>query len=226
VAKDVLTEELGKGFDPHYRKRVDGVFDREESNVKPFGKVEYFSRVDIEEALVTIYLKLIARSKRDSGKYVSAHVVFFNGEIVARSPTQLMRFMRTVEREKVQLGDTYRFINLAAYARKLETAGISAGAVSPRRKESTRKTKTGGSVTRTLKLPNGTYWLVSRTVKQQFKVLAGNKFRFEWLSGTYLGVGTASLSMGFKRSTFKKGGRPYLYPSIVVKPWIAGVYEQ
>lgn len=221
IAKEVLQEEIAKGFDKGYVKRVDGTVGKSEEDVRILGKIEYIARVDFENSVMLVYEKLLAKSPVSSGSYRNAHVVFCNGKIVASNYSELLTWVRKVLPEMdFSRPVIVRFVNLAAYARRLETLGATIKGISKRRKTVRyRNTKHGGGSTRVAKMPNGTYYLVYRVVKSQLKALSGvgEGTRFEFITGDTFGIGDKSISRGFKRDKFVKSGRNYLYPSIVIE---------
>jgi len=224
VAKEALREEIGKGFPTRYQTRVDGSSNKTEEQVKPFGKISYFAPVLAAKVLIDIYESLIRYSIVESGTYRSNHWVFANGAIVARNSGELRAWLKS---EAVNETDKVRFVNLTPYARKLETAG---GRTSQQRKtkgdkvynRKTRKIKSKGL---TAKVPNGAYHLTTTTMRKRFPVVG--VIRFVYLSGAELdSVLPRTRPTGKKfRTTFafnkkyRKSsiGRPYLYPSIVVR---------
>lgn len=228
IAKDVLREEQARGFDKKPRKRIDNKFGLEEEQVKPLGKIEYFSRQNVSEAILEIYKEIDLQSKRISGTYAKYNYLFYNGQIVARSLNEVTRWLAT--NPKFQTGTRLRFINLTPYARRLEYLGVRSGKTSRRKgKASSRyvrgiganktKVKVGDIVSK----PNGTYFFTSRKLKRnssklgKFKGIA-NRIKFEFIRGSSIGgLPTIRLPNGQTgRTNFKRDNRPYLYPAIVL----------
>lgn len=221
TAKDALAQELKLGFDPYYITRVDGQNNKRIEDVKPLGKIQYFARQDILEAAIQTYLMIQMFSKVESGDYQKANMVFFNSIMIADNMVDLRKNLSSILQSRtLTKDDTLRFINIAAYARRLETLGITAFSIGSGNKRWHMSKPTKRRSARFLKPPNGTYWQVAKLVQKRYAVLSGNKFKFELLTGNYLGIGNLSLSRGFKRATFSRGrgiGRPYLYPTIVLR---------
>jgi hypothetical protein len=213
IDREVLKEEIANGFDQKNVLVVDGVRGKSVFDVNPLGKIERFARQDLGPALIEIFQTLKMKSKVDFGFYKAAHVVFFNKILVADRESSLTSFITNVLPKQKLEGSTITFVNVAAYARRLETNAVrSVGKIQakPRRKlVKYRKSS------RIAKLPNGPYWITSRSAKYKFKAV-GN-IEFKYLVGSELGIGRLSLSMGFKRDRFKKDQRNYLYPSIQIK---------
>ena len=218
TSRQILEEEQKVGFDKKPRVRVDNNFKKSISQVKPIGKIEYFSRVDISLALLRMYDEIIKRSPVSTGQYRSGNLVFVNGIEVAQSASGLKRFVVAKASEGgFKNGDEIRFLNILPYARKLERKGIRRGTkgkfanknhrAGGRRRNSK---KTGLSINQ----PNGAYYLSFRLFRRQFKQIAQfMSFRFmpNGSSGIYIPI------VGRFRNTFKRDNRPYLYPSIVIK---------
>lgn len=218
ISKEILRDEQSRGFDKNPRKRIDNRFDRQEEQVRPIGKIEYFAKVDVSFALIKMYEALIERSPYRTGQYRSGNVVFVNGTEVARSVGQLKRFI-VANRDAggFSPNDTIRFINVNPYARRLETLGVrrgtagsKAGLTFTQGGRRTKSRRTGNL----LKRPNGAYYLSYRLFRRQFVQIA------DFIKFSYIPNGTNGIFIrpsGDFRTTFKKDGRPYLYPSIVLK---------
>jgi hypothetical protein len=221
TAQQALREELGKGFDPGYVTRVDGKNTNDLMQVKPLGKIQYFARVNFLEAALNIYQEIIGESKVVTGQYAKANMVFFNSILIADNYSELEKNLNAIlTRRKLSKDDTLRYVNIAAYARKLETLGVTQNSPPKTRWRTSKASKKYGMGGKLLKPPNGVYWNVAKTMSRKFAVLKGAKFRFELLLGNYLGIGSLSLSRGFKGATRKTGkdiGRAYVYPTIVLK---------
>lgn len=218
IDREVLKEEIAKGFDEKNVLLVDGMRGRSVFDVNPLGKIERFARQDLGPALMEIFQTLKIKSKVEFGFYKAAHVVFFNNIMVADRESSLTHFITNVlPKQKVE-GSTITFVNVAAYARRLETNAVRAfGKIQPKAR---RKLVKYRKSSRIAKLPNGPYWITSRSAKYKFKAIGD--IAFKYLVGSELGLGRLSLSMGFKRDRFKNDksrrvGRYYLYPSIQIK---------
>lgn len=206
IADATLTEEQTFGFDKEPVLTVDGITGRPIQKVNPLGQIEFTSRINIEDLLITTYSALLDRSKVDTGRYKSSHYVFLNGAQVATDLDTLNNWLNTSPEFKNS--DIIRIVNIQPYARKLERLGVTAQRSNP--KTSHRrgdKTKSKPKVI----VPNGTYALTVRAIKGKFK--RNSNIRFTFLPGSSLG-----LSGSFKggRKGRNSSGRPYLYPTIVI----------
>jgi len=224
IAREALREEQKGGFDKKPRTRVDNVFDKSERDVRALGKIEYYARQDFSEAIAAIYDRLLTLSPVGTTKnYINTHLVIVNGRTVARSKNELSSWLKTAVFNQ---NDKIRFVNAMPYARKLElnsTRRITSGAD----KGSTNKKKRFGpsSQKKTLKVrkPNGAYFLTARFARSKFKSVA-SFVRFSFLTGDALGLQSNAIRPGY-RTTFKKDGRPYLYPTIVMDVAQQGVIQ-
>lgn len=218
IAKEVLKEEQSRGFDKKPRVRVDNVFGRREEQVRYFGKIEYFAKVDISLALLQMYDLLVERSPIVTGQYRSGNLVFVNGQEVARSKGGLRRYVVSKASEGgFKANDEIRFINVNPYARRLEKLGVRRGT---RGKFAGQNQIAGGRRRRSratgdsIKQPNGAYYLSYRVFRNRFRQIA------EFMRFSFMPNGTNGIFVkpaGNFRTSFKKDGRPYLYPSIVIK---------
>lgn len=224
ISKQTLYEEQAKGFDLKPRVRVDNKFDISEESVTPLGKIEYFAKADTLEILIEAYDAILDRSPVATGLYKSANWVFLNGTIIAKNKAQLTSWIKKAP--NLSSTDKIRFVNLTPYARKLENLGISKVKRSGRgsftkQKSKTKRIKKGQFGGVTAKVPNGAYQLAYRAVRSKFKSAA--QISFSYLSGSEQGLGGALPFKSNFRTTFKGGknarqvGRPYVYPSIVIR---------
>jgi len=218
VANEVLKDEQGRGFDKKPRTKVDGRFDRKIETVKPLGSIEFYARMVVSESIVKIYEELFRRSPVDTGEYKAQHVVFFNKKLVASSVEGLKAFVKLQEStEGFKLKDTIRFLNVAPYARKLEYLGTRkgiAGKTKGVQKNYGHREVTSRKTGLKLKRPNGTYYLVYKLAKSKYSSIA------RFIKFSFLPNGADGISVqprGGERTTFIKDGRPYLYPSIVIR---------
>jgi len=217
----VLKEEQSFGFTTKPRTRVDGSFFKPVVNVMPFGKIQAFDKQNVLEILDDIYNSLIDRSRIESGNYVKSHVVFFNGNLIAASINQLESWVATNQSKNFKSGDTFDFINLSPYARKLERRGLSFSANTGKNSSKQRTGK--GAKGQTIAKPNGAYYKTSRSIKRKFKDASG-KIAFKWRTAPRQAKAFNSGRVGpsgvpFRTNFYKNGGvgRPYVYPSIQYK---------
>lgn len=216
VAKDVLKEEQGKGFDKEPRKRIDNKFDLVEEAVKPFGKIEYFARQSFIKSLVDAYDLIVKQSKHVTGAYKKFNFVFYNGSIVARSKRTLIKWITTAEFES---GDKIRFANLTPYARRLEYLGVRSRTSSTRSRKASKKYSKKFNIAAGVKVrkPNGAYYNSYREILRNKLIRSSfNKVKFEFLPGNYIGIGAERNRVSGWRTSFKKDNRPYLYPTILL----------
>lgn len=219
-----LKEEQAKGFDKNPRQRIDNKFDAPLENLRFFGKVEYFAKQDVTEALLQIYKELEARSPWRTGLYRKGNTVIYNTTVVGDTYGQLVRFFSGIDKQGgFKEGDRIIFVNTRPYARKLEllgvrraTTGQNRGLNTPSNPRKTKSKKTG----RLLKKPNGAYYLTYRLARRKFKSIA-NSISFSFISGNN-SFFRITPQDGF-RTTFSsrqgkgRGGRPYLYPTIQIQ---------
>lgn len=222
VARVALEDEQKKGFEKNPRIVTDNKFDKPDSRVLPFGKIEYYSKLDVLSSLITVFSEIQRLSKVVSGQYRSWNLVFLNGVRVASSLPELQNWVKSA---KVKDGDTIRFVNLNAYARRLEYLGVTSQGSSRRMTKNMVKTGRSGkkhqSSTRPMKKAlNGVYYLVSKIVSgSKFKTIGQFKPKFEFIVGSEV----SGIPIGGQRGSFapkkngRGGGRPYLYPSITFK---------
>ncbi len=214
ITKQVRAEEEAKGFDKQAVMFVDKDPRKPLERVNPFGQVEIVARVNMAEMLKFIFKSLIDRSPRKKGRYVSEHVVFVNNVEVATNPQQFAKYLEGLD---FLSRDEIRFVNLAPYARKLERDGNSRGQNGKKIKQRENKKKNRTNLgTGKVFLPNGTYYLTARAAQQKY---GKNAFiQFSFVDGGTVHGGNENMLGGDR--VYKKGtrkGKPYFYPSIVVK---------
>ena len=227
IAKTVLKEEQAKGFDKKPRVRVDNSFRKREEEVFPFGRITYFERVDFSLALLKMYKVIVERSPLVTGQYRSGNLVFVNGVEVARSMGSLRRYVVTKSSEGgFKENDEIRFVNVNAYARRLENKGIRRGVrgrFANKNQNAGRRSRKSRKTGNLIQQPNGAYYLSYRVIRRQFKQVA------QFLKFTYMPNGTNGIRIrggAGQRTEFKKDGRPYLYPSIVLRLAGAGIRRE
>jgi hypothetical protein len=216
IATDARRQEEGRGFDKNAVTRVDGRIGLPEEAVSPLGKIEYVARADVGQILFDTFQAILERSPVQTGEYINSHLVSYNGKVVATTLPELQAWVATVKDFSDR--DRIRFVNTAPYAHKLERDGITRNKRAAVTKESSRKK------TNTVKVPNGAYKLAWRSISRKYK---GNSYiKFEVLPANYFGI-SDSLPRAkgaerkrkynnFNRRNYKKDGRPYLYPSILI----------
>jgi len=219
ISKDVLQEELKKGFDKNYTRTVDNIVGKLEKDVNYLGKIQYDSRLDVGPALLETFNTILSKSPVVTGIYKFAHIVTFREKVVATSSQELMLWVNTVlPKINIKNRDVIRFINVAPYARSLERKGVTAGRTRP----SFGKRKDSKGAKYITWRPSGVYALTHKKIRSKYsKGLQGGSIRFGFLPHNYLGIGTTSTMAGTQpgsgspwRTSFKKDGRPYLYPVI------------
>lgn len=218
IAKDVLKEEQNKGFDKNPTVLVDNKFNRKEEEVKPFGKIQYIAKLQFREVITETYKQILYRSKVLTGRYFASNVVTYNGIQVATNPRELDSFLKTLTSFKDK--DIFRFINTTPYARRLENLGVTRQRSEP--KEAKRKKKK--SVV-TVIVPNGAYHITYLNIKRRYKK---NTFvGFDWMNASEVGLiqnAEDKKRLSFKGKKLKKRqlGRPYLYPTIIIRGYASG----
>lgn len=221
IAREVLIEEQSRGFEKEPRVRTDNIFDKPIINIKAFGKIEYYARQEFSEAITAIYTRLLALSPVGRTHYYkNTHYVLFRGKTVARDASELKSWLLTAE---FRDGDILRFVNAMPYARKLElNAGrnIITGKNKGTKNSKKRMGKSGSGSGAMVRKPNGAYFLTYRYARSQFKSIS-NFMKFAFLTGDALGIKNSPVrgrqpSGSAFRTTFKKDGRTYLYPTIVL----------
>ena len=220
TARDALKREQDQGFDKKPRVRVDNRFEKPIEQVQPIGKIEYFSRVDLSLALLRIYRELEKRSPRVTGQYVSGNRVIIGNREVARSEAEFRAFLAT---GKIAPNAKIRFLNVNPYARRLENKGIvrgTRGRFAGQKNVRGEKKRVSSKTGRLLVRPNGAYYLTFLFARRNFKQIAQN-IKFSYMPGGTDGITIPDLGPGF-RNAFQQGkrgviGRPYIYPSIVIR---------
>lgn len=209
TADTVLREEQSMGFDKKPIVVVDGSSNKSLVNVSPFGKIEFVSRVNVGELLIEVYEGLLFRSPVLTGMYKSSHFVFVNGKQVASDMESLKAFLAANPEFKVN--DLIRFVNIQPYGRKLERLGVTAQRKQSRtvRSRDKKRAAAGDRV----RAPNGAYFLTTRSIKSKYK--NNTQIYFTFISGASLGIKGSFKNPG--RRGKNSAGRPYLYPTIVIK---------
>ena len=194
---------------------VDGKFNKDIMNVNLGGKIEFFNQdIDIIDNLRLAYDRIMELSPKGTKrpgdkfaqiKYRNFNYVYYNNKLVAQNKLELNRWLQFIETIGFKRGDSITFINVVPYARKLERRGITNATVGKGGKTTRKgKSRAGNMIER----PNGTYYAAQRTIK---RLLAGRAFVNPVKYVPF------NISVGGMRSSYKSG-RPYLYPTIVIKP--------
>lgn len=211
IAEEVLKEEQAKGFDKKPRVRTDNKWGKEPREVKFMGKVEYFSRQNIADALLAAYEMVRERSVVDTGQYLMSHYVYLNSRVIARSRGELYVWLRTNE-SQIKDNDKLRIVNVTPYAARIEIRGIRRAI----------RGKSKGSTQNMMKnsFGSGIYALAARAINREYK--AQGKVKFEVIPNGFGGV-TVEPNSRF-RTTYVDDERrvnrrnrfsgPYVYPSI------------
>jgi len=231
TSRSVLKEEQVKGFDKYPRVIVDNRKDVPIINVKDFGKIEFFARAVVSESILQIFDEIEKRSPVDTGQYRASNVVFFNKKLVAKNKAELRTFLETHQKTVgFKLKDTIRFINTTPYARRLEYMGgrrsLTGDFKGSNRVFGGRKIKSK-KTGRILKRPNGAYYLAFVLAKNKFSGIS-RFIKFVFLPNGADGINIDPLP-GEKPLVFKKGkgaGRPYLFPSIIIRLSDRGIIEK
>lgn len=162
TSKEVLKEELGQGFDPNYRTRTDNKWEKNPDNVKPFGKIEYFSRINIGPTVLDAYSELMRRSPIRTRQYYASHYVFVNSRLVATSFSEVQRWAK-FGADKLKAGDFIRIVNVVPYASRIEVRGERRGLTGKNKGKNVRVASKSSML-------NGTYHQTARSVRSKYKV--------------------------------------------------------
>lgn len=218
AAQAVLGQEQKDGFDKNPRVRTDNKWEKPARNVIPFGKIEYYARVDISEAILYSYKMVEQRSPRGkTGRYESSNAVYYKSKLVAESYTQLASWLKNTE---LTDGSVVRFVNLMPYASRLELSGIKKGTSGATKGLNTKnlktKTREKGSRIWAARQPNGTYFTAVKAIRRKYKG-AGELIKFAW-AGQTSGIKVPS-RYGYRTtyhpSNKRRNGSAYVYPSIM-----------
>lgn len=240
VAKEVIKDAVkNRGFDPSYVRLVDGKANLPEEAVSPLGKIEYIARQNLKEIILETFKAVIARSAKDTGRYIRSHIVTYNGEPVAKNLPQLQAWLK--KPIVFESKDRIRIINVQPYARKLERYGVTAqtkgmGVSDKVRRYGMNKKgeRTGGKGIRSdavgMLIPNGTYALTARAIERKYgknayisyRLVDGGELGNEEIAKQTYKTDAASkhFKAGSRKRTLKNGSRkglPYFYPSILIK---------
>lgn len=213
TSREVLREELGKGFDPNYRTRTDNKWEKDPNMVRPFGKIEYFSRINIGPSVLDAYSELLRRSPIRTRQYYASHYVFVNSRVVATSFSEVQRWSK-FGADKLKSGDFIRIVNVVPYASRIEVRGERRGI----------KGKSKGqniAVASKSSVMNGTYHQTARSVRSKYK--AGGQIRSGMMPNGWQGI-KVKASGRFRTSYIedkyrnpnrrKRYSGPYVYPYI------------
>lgn len=221
TADTVLKDEQNMGFPAQdYVTFVDGKVNRNFTQVKPFGTVEFARKVDLRDVLLDTYNGLLTRSPVWTGEYKKHHFVFLNGKQVASDLSSLESWLNSDP--DFEDTDKIRFVNTQPYARRLERLGVTEGRTKTR--GSVRKKKGRGdfhTVFVKFNLPNGAYALTARAIVSKYK--RNSSIRFEYISGAGMGLVGQGRSFKFGRRGKNSAGRAYLYPSIIINVRESGI---
>lgn len=213
TSQNVLQEELRKGFPEDYVEITDGKLGKpaREVDIRRRGSIEYNAGQTVTELVNFIFQQLKLRSPVQTGRYERSHIILLNGKEVADNLPEALQWANSVN---LNQGDTIEFINVQPYSRKLERLGVTSQNRRPRIRKASRRSRAMG-YNRVAK-PNGVYFLTAQLAKKTFGKAANLKF--EYRQGESI-LGSKARSFGAKssRTTFKRDGRPYLYPTIIVR---------
>lgn len=212
TADTVLKEEQSFGFDKRPVVIVDNSAAKPVINVSPLGSIEFVARASMDQIILETYQALTDRSKVLTGRYIKSHYVFLNGTQVANDLQSLQAWIKSGP--AFNDNDLIRFVNIQPYARKLERLGVTAQRSQQRSIPSRNKHKKAMGVH--IRVPNGVYFLTTRSIRAKYK--RNSVIKFAFISGQHLGI-TGS----FKASRNGKPGRSYLYPSITISVKESGI---
>lgn len=226
TAKTVLSEELARGFDKNYMTLIDNSRKKNLQEVSPLGKIQFIAQAQATNLITDLYKLILFRSPIDTGLYKDSHLVFVNGELVARNLHQLLGYMKTAP--VLTAGTVIRFVNIMPYASKLERQGITAGNSPGKLRLGLSRSKKKRAAGVKIRQPNGAYFLALKEFRSSFG--RNVKSFFEFYNGKALGIPGAvgapttgyrgnKLRYDFATPRSKKGGkerkpRPYTFPTI------------
>lgn len=211
IAGDVLAEEQAAGFDQNPLVLVDGQTGKQIANVSPLGSIEYVARADMGDVILDTYQSILDQSPVVTGAYKSANYVFLNKDAIAGDMATLTAWVNS--NPVFNDTDFIYFINVAPYARKLENLGVTSSRQQSRTvSKDHRRVKGGARVV----VPNGTYYVVARSIRSKYKNNSTIKFNF--VSGSSFALTGNFASKG------GKPGRTYLYPSIAISAKQGGTF--
>jgi hypothetical protein len=211
---DVLKEERAKGFPEDFITITDNQLGKpaREVNARKRGRIEYNAGQTVSELINFIFKEVLLRSPVDTGVYKRSHILLYNAREVADNIQDALKWADQVT---LKQGDIIELINVQPYARKLERLGVTAQARRPRSRKASKKSQNLG-FTRVNK-PNGVYFLTAQLAKKTFGPAVGS-LKFEYRQGEgAISSAAQEFSGKSRRSTFKRDGRPYLYPTIIVR---------
>ena len=228
ISSEALKESQDKGEFPkepdQYLMAVDGRLNKSLEDVKPFGRVEFQRKVEIEEILTFIYQSILDRSPVDTGMFFKYNLLTLNGVQVAKTMSE---YLNWVKGYRPKQADVIRFVNIMPYAKRLETRGIVRGKELGSGGEGTRRSKTGTNkkTGKTFAMPTGTYHLTANAANKKYKL--NSLIKFKMISGADMDIPSTSDASGrphrrvTKGSKTKAAGVPYIYPSVYlyVREW-------
>lgn len=226
IAREVLKEEQDRGFDKNPRIKVDRRLGKPIEQVRPFGKIEIFSRLKDLQTILDIYTAIERRSPERTGLYRRSNYVLVNNKLVATNASQLKRWTQTIQKNGLEEIATIRFINVTPYASRLEFKGTrksitGSNAGKNLSKGRTAKARSKGRKFGTkIKKPNGAYYLAyvsTRKIRGFF-----DKTKFEFIPNGFqgiridtTGVFRTSYANTPKNRNKRRVGKPYVYPSLL-----------
>jgi len=202
------------GLDKKAVIRTDNRWYKPLSQIKPFGKVEWTSRAIPTEVLKKIYINIIKHSPIDTGLYMRHNLVYVGGKLVAKTYGQLAVYLKTTE---IEANKEIWFINSMPYARKLERHAKVFGSNTADASRKRRKGRGPGALK-----PNGAYAMAARSAKS----LAGQIGFIDYVNfaNGQAGISLPKPPRGM-RTHRATDGRPYVYPSIRIKPFATGITQ-
>jgi len=215
IAEETLKEEQAKGFDKDPRVRTDNKWGKEPRDVKFMGKIEYFSRQSIREALLEAYEMILKRSPVRSGQYLMSHYVYYNHKKIAESKGELYTWLKANE-ENVKDGDLVRIVNVTPYAARIEIRGGRRGTAGKTKGKNVNPGKKA--------FGSGAYALAARAINSKYK--AQGRVKFQMIPNGHAGVYVEASShfrnsyipdssrRGVAKNKKKRFSGPYVYPTV------------
>ena len=202
---EIMPTEIAAGFDADAIIITDGVTNKDFSQVKPYGRVEFARRARLADAVLWARDKLIAISPvgpAEGGHYRDDHIVLVDGKQVTGDLRAALI--------NLPAGSRVILTNPRIYARKIEGAQESTRTGRKKRKALSSQAK------------NGVYQVVTRQILQQFGRVLFADFK-------YVQLNTGARVWGDQGGRYRKNGtrgvvkrvqRNQVYPSIqlYIKP--------
>ncbi len=208
AAEAALLEEVAKGFDNEPVVITDGVPRRDYAHVRPFGRIEFARRSRLADVVLWTLDELRKISPVRTGRYVSSHQPFINGQPIQGNVRQAL--MNT------KRGDVVMIVNPQPYAAKIEGKDAytrwEIGGGKGSRRAQRKGSGWSAAMMRGLssQAKGGVYRKVLFKIKNRYGNLVAVDFRAQQLPG---GVMVKGRLGGRSR---RRGDRAQVYPTIIL----------